>query len=109
MTRVLFAETDLRKFYRNRQRLQELQEKKANGRTLTAREEDELKRLGSGAANSSDKIVKSLDKFHFSQNGGKSFETLQKEEEEAKRRIKMDNFGMKRIRYNNKTGKYESY
>ena len=109
MTRVLFAETDLRKFYRNRQRLQELQEKKANGRTLTAREEDELKRLGSGAANSSDKIVKSLDKFHFSQNGGKSFETLQKEEEKAKRRIKMDNIGVKRIRYNKQTGRYESY
>ena len=110
MTRVLFAETDLSKFYRNRQRLQELQEKKANGRTLTPREIEELKKLENiNYDNSQNNAVKSLDESHKRQNGGLSFEDLQKEEEEAKRRIKMDNFGMKRLRYNKQTGKYESY
>ena len=84
-------------------------EKKANGRTLTAREESELKKLGGRDSNSSGKIIKSLDKLHFSQNGGKTFETLQKEVEKARRRIKMDNIGVKKIRFNKKTGRYESY
>ena len=110
MTRVLFAETDLRKFYRNRQRLQELQEKKGNGRTLTPREIEELKKLETiNSGNMQNNAVKSLDESHKRQNGGLSFEALQKEEEKAKRRIKMDNIGVKRIRFNNKTGRYESY
>ena len=110
MTRVLFAETDLRKFYRNRQRLQELHEKKGNGRTLTPREIEELKKLENiNYDNSQNNAVKSLDESHKRQNGGLSFEALQKEEEKAKRRIKMDNVGVKRIRFNNKTGRYESY
>ena len=110
MTRTMFAETDLRKFKRDKSRLEELRQKKADGKTLTADEQKELDTLGKQdfSKEAEQKLVDKVDEEYKKQNGGMSFKQLEEESKKERRKITLDNLGLKSIKYNAKTGRYEA-
>lgn len=110
MTRTMFAETDLRKFKRDKSRLEELRQKKADGKTLTADEQKEFDTLGKQdfSKEAEQKLVDKVDEEYKNKNGGMSFGQLEEEAKKERRKITLDNLGLKAIKYNEKTGRYEA-
>lgn len=110
MTRTLFIETDLRRFRNKKARLSELRQKKADGMTLSKEESDEIMSLSrENLSEEKDKeLVSRIDNDYRNKNGGMSFEQLEEEESKERRRITLDNIGLKKIKYNKETGKYEA-
>lgn len=110
MTRTMFAESDLRRFKKDKNRLAELRQKKADGKTLTEDEQKELDSLGKQdfSAEAEKKLVSNIDAAYKNQNGGMSFKQLEEEERKERRKITLDNLGLKSIKYNKKTGRYEA-
>ena len=110
MTRTLFIETDLRRFRNKKARLSELRQKKADGMTLSKEESDEMMSLSrENLSEEKDKeLVSRIDNDYRNKNGGMSFEQLKEEESKERRRITLDNIGLKKIKYNKETGRYEA-
>lgn len=110
MTRTLFIETDLRRFRNKKARLSELRQKKADGMTLSKEESDEMMSLSrENLSEEKDKeLVSKIDNDYRNKNGGMSFEQLKEEESKERRRITLDNIGLKKIKYNKETGRYEA-
>ena len=110
MTRTMFAESDLRRFKKDKNRLAELRQKKADGKTLTEDEQKELDSLGKQdfSAEAEKKLVSNIDAAYKGQNGGMSFKQLEEEERKERRKITLDNLGLKSIKYNKETGRYEA-
>lgn len=110
MTRTLFIETDLRRFRNKKARLSELRQKKADGMTLSEEDNDEMMSLSrENLSEEKDKeLVSRIDNDYRNKNGGMSFEQLKEEESKERRRITLDNIGLKKIKYNKETGRYEA-
>ena len=110
MTRTMFAESDLRRFKKDKNRLAELRQKKADGKTLTEDEQKELDSLGKQdfSAEAEKKLVSNIDTDYKGQNGGMSFAQLEEEERKERRKITLDNIGLKKIKYNKETRRYEA-
>ena len=110
MTKILFAETDLRRFRNKKARLSELRQKKADGITLSKEENDEIMSLSKeNLSEEMDKeLVTKIDNEYKNKNGGMSFEQLKEEESKERRKITLDNIGLKKIKYNEETGRYEA-
>ena len=110
MTRTLFIETDLRRFRNKKARLSELRQKKADGMTLSKEDSDEMMSLSrENLSEEKDKeLVSRIDNDYRNKNGGMSFEQLEEEESKERRRITLDNIGLKKIKYNKETGRYEA-
>lgn len=110
MTRTLFIETDLRRFRNKKARLSELRQKKAYGMTLSEEDNDEMMSLSrENLSEEKDKeLVSRIDNDYRNKNGGMSFEQLKEEESKERRRITLDNIGLKKIKYNKETRRYEA-
>ena len=54
------------------------------------------------------KLVSNIDTDYKGQNGGMSFAQLEEEERKERRKITLDNIGLKKIKYNKETRRYEA-
>ena len=87
-----------------------MRQKKADGKTLTADEQKEFDTLGKQdfSKEAEQKLVDKVDEEYKNKNGGMSFGQLEEEAKKERRKITLDNLGLKAIKYNEKTGRYEA-